>query len=46
MSVSYDLFTEAFLSKITEFDILQLEEEDQTAIVDGLMKIASIKNVL
>lgn len=40
MSVSYDLFTEAFLSKITEFDILQLEEEDQTAIVDGLMKRA------
>lgn len=40
MSVPYDLFTEAFLSKITEFDILQLEDEDQTAIVDGYMKRA------
>ena len=37
MSVPYDLFTGAFLSKITEFDILQLVEEDQTAIVDGFM---------
>ena len=40
MSVSYDLFAEAFLSKITEFDILQLDHEDQVAIVDGFMKRA------
>lgn len=40
MSVSYDLFAEAFLSKITEFDILQLDTEDQVAIVDGFMKRA------
>lgn len=40
MSVSYDLFTEAFLNKITEFDILHLEPEDRVAIVDGYMKKA------
>lgn len=40
MSVSYDDFAGAFLSKITEFDILQLDYEDQVAIVDGLMKKA------
>lgn len=40
MSVSYDLFTEAFLEKITEFDLLKLEENDQVSIVDGFMKKA------
>ena len=40
MSVSYDAFTEAFLAKITEFDMLQLDVEDQVAIVDGFMKRA------
>ena len=40
MSVSYDLFAEAFLEKITDFDILRLDEYDQLAIVDGLMKKA------
>jgi hypothetical protein len=40
MSVSYDTFAEAFLAKITEFDLLQLDEEDQVAIVDGYMKSA------
>lgn len=40
MSVSYDAFTESFLAKITEFDILQLEEEDQVAIVDGFLRRA------
>lgn len=40
MSVSYDLFTDAFLSKITEYDILQLDIDDQVAIVDGFMKRA------
>lgn len=40
MSISYDAFTEAFLAKITEFDLLQLDLEDQVAIVDGYMKRA------
>lgn len=40
MSVSYDLFTNAFLSKISEFNFIQLEDEDRTAIVDGYMKRA------
>ena len=40
MSVPYDLFTEAFLSKVSEFDFIELEEKDRTAIVDGYMKRA------
>lgn len=40
MSVSYDVFTEAFLSKITEFELLKLEEEDRITIVDGYMQKA------
>lgn len=32
MSVPYDLFTGAFLSKISEFDFIQLEEKDRTAM--------------
>ena len=40
MRVPYDELTEAFLAKITEFDILRLDVEDQVAIVDGLMKRA------
>lgn len=40
MSVSYDSFAEAFLEKITEFDLLRLDERDQVAIVDGFMKKA------
>lgn len=40
MSVSYNLFTEAFLSKISEYDFLQLPTADRTEIVDGYMKRA------
>lgn len=40
MSVPYDLFTSAFLSKISEFDFIKLHEDDRTAIVDGYMKRA------
>lgn len=40
MSVSYDLFTDAFLSKITEYEFIQLDEEDRTATVDEYMKRA------
>lgn len=40
MSISYDVFTNAFLSKITEFEFIHLVEENRTAIVDGYMKRA------
>lgn len=38
MSVSYDLFTQAFLSKIEDRDLLQLSGYDAQAEVDGYMK--------
>lgn len=40
MSVPYDLFAGAFLSKISEFDFIQLDEKDREVIVDGYMKRA------
>lgn len=40
MSVSYDIFTSAFLNKVTEYDFLKLEEANRNAIVDGYMKFA------
>ena len=40
MSVSYDVFAGAFLSKITEYTFMQLQEENRTAIVDGFLKRA------
>lgn len=38
MTVKYDAFINAFLSKITEYDFLQLEESDRQAIVLGYLK--------
>lgn len=40
MSVPYDSFIGAFLSKIMEFEFIGLPEEDRTAITDGYMKRA------
>lgn len=40
MSVSYDLFTGAFLSKITEFEFIKLSDHDRVSIVDEYMKRA------
>ena len=40
MSVSYDVFAGAFLSKITEYTFMQLTEDNRTAIVDGFLKRA------
>lgn len=40
MSVSYDVFTEAFLDKIKEYDLLELKDYDRSAIVDGYMRRA------
>lgn len=40
MSVSYDLFTTAFLGKVTEYDFIKLDDHDRDSIVDGYMKRA------
>lgn len=40
MSISYDMFTSAFLSKITEYEFLSIPEENRSAIIDGYMKRA------
>lgn len=47
MSVSYDTFADAFLSKISEYDFITLRSEDRTNIVDGYMKrsIAAFKKI-
>lgn len=38
--VPYDVFTNAFLEKITEYDFLTLPEKNRTETVDGYMKRA------
>lgn len=40
MSISYDVFTDAFLSKITEFELLELDYDQRDELVDGYMKRA------
>lgn len=47
MGVPYDRFTEAFLSKISEYDFINLEDYERNDIVDGYMKraIASFKKI-
>lgn len=40
MDIPYDSFTGAFLSKITEFDLLGLDYETRQDIIDGYMKAA------
>lgn len=40
MGIPYDAFTEAFLDKISEFNFINIPEENRTAIVDGYMKRA------
>lgn len=40
MSVPYDLFAGAFLSKITEFSFIHLDGYDRNAVVDQFMKVA------
>lgn len=47
MSVPYDTFTEAFLSKIMEYDFGKMDDFVRTSIVDGYMKraIASFGNI-
>lgn len=38
MTVSYDVFTEAFLSKVTEYRFCTFTENNRQALVDGYMK--------
>lgn len=47
MSVPYDKFTEAFLSKITEYDFINLKDYERNSLVDGYMSraIASFKKI-
>lgn len=40
MGVPYDLFTGAFLGKVTEYDFIHLDEYDRNNLVDGYMKRA------
>lgn len=40
MSIPYDIFTDAFLSKVSEYSFLKLSEYNRTKIVDGYMKRA------
>lgn len=40
MSLSYDVFTAAFLSKISEYDFYDMDEEIRAEAVDGFMKRA------
>lgn len=40
MTIPYDYFTGAFLGKITEYDLLLLDEDDRNSIVDEYMKRA------
>lgn len=40
MSIPYDTFVGAFLSKITEYDLLDMPEYDQVQTVDGYLKRA------
>lgn len=40
MGVPYDIFANSFLSKVTEFDYLQIDREYAIDIIDGFMKRA------
>lgn len=40
MSVSYDIFTKAFLDKITEYDFITLDKETCIELIDNYMRRA------
>lgn len=40
MSISYDLFTGAFLAKVTEYNLLDLDDYNRIKTVDGYLKRA------
>ena len=47
MGVPYDKFTDAFLSKITEYDFINLKDFERNHLIDGYMKraIATFKKI-
>ncbi len=47
MSVMYDKFTEAFLSKVSEYEFVNLRDFERNSLIDGYMKraIASFKKI-
>ena len=40
MSVPYDVFTGAFLSRITEYEFLKMTDYERNTQIDGFMKIS------
>lgn len=40
MTVSYDLFTNAFLNKVTEYTFIKMGSDDRLDVIDGYMKRA------
>ena len=40
MGIPYDIFTGAFLNKISEFEFMRLDDNNRTEIVDGYLKRA------
>ena len=40
MSIPYDAFTGAFLYKISEFELLELDDNTRTEVIDGYRKRA------
>lgn len=40
MSVPYDVFSGAFLAKVTEYDFINMMDKDREDVVDGYMKRA------
>lgn len=47
MSVPYDKFTDAFLSKVTEYDFIKMSDYERNSLIDGYMKraIAEFKKI-
>lgn len=47
MSLPYDVFTAAFLAKITEYDFLEMDDAERTEIAEGFMKraVSAFKHV-
>ena len=43
MTVSYDIFTGAFLAKITEYNFIHMSEPNRQELVDGYMRRACAK---
>lgn len=40
MNLSYDTFTAAFLAKVSEYDLLEMQSEERRETIDGYLKAA------